>query len=61
MSDRDPRDEAREREAGQEVQVAREPPREPDPADVRPSVTPRIGAAVGAAAITAGAVWLVSR
>jgi branched-chain amino acid transport system permease protein len=61
MSDRDPREEAREREAGQEVQVAREPPREPEPADVRPSVTPRIGAAVGAAAITAGAVWLVSR
>jgi branched-chain amino acid transport system permease protein len=56
VSDRDPRDEAREREAGQ-VQA----PREPEPSDVRPGVTPRIGVAVGAAALTAGAVWLVSR
>jgi branched-chain amino acid transport system permease protein len=61
VSDRDPTEETRERDAREEVRVAREPPREPEPSAVRPEVSRRIGGAVGAAAVVAAALWLVGR
>jgi branched-chain amino acid transport system permease protein len=63
MTDRDPPGDtgARERDAGEEVRVAAEPPREPEPAEVRPGVSNRVISAVVAAAIAAGLLWLIGR
>jgi branched-chain amino acid transport system permease protein len=63
MSDREqPRGtEAREQDALEEVRVAREPPREPEPGAVRPGVSRRAVWAVAAAAVTAALLWLMGR
>ncbi|HEX2025118.1 MAG TPA: hypothetical protein VHH92_01850, partial [Actinomycetota bacterium] len=65
MSDRERRHErqieAREGDAGQEVRVGTEPPREPEPSAVRPGTSQRIPWAVGAGLLAAAAVWLASR
>jgi branched-chain amino acid transport system permease protein len=53
--------EPREQGAREEVRVAREPPREPEPSAVRPGVSRRIAWAVAAAAVAAAALWLVGR
>jgi branched-chain amino acid transport system permease protein len=65
MSDRDRRHEreieAREDDAAQEVRVGTEPPKEPEPSEVRPGATQRIAWAVGGAVLVAALLWLASR
>jgi branched-chain amino acid transport system permease protein len=63
MTDRDPPGDtgARERDAREEVRVAGEPPREPEPAEVRPGVSNRVLWAVAAGVLAAGLLWLLGR
>jgi branched-chain amino acid transport system permease protein len=65
MSDRDRRHEeqieARKGDAAEEVRVGTEPPREPEPSEVRPEAAQRIAWAVGAAVLAAAVLWLASR
>jgi branched-chain amino acid transport system permease protein len=62
MSDRDREGmEARERDAREEVRVAEEPPREPEPGAVRPVASRRAAWALAAAAATVVVLWIVGR
>jgi branched-chain amino acid transport system permease protein len=61
VSDRGPTDEGQEPDARDEVRVAREPPREPEPSTIRASFQERLPWAVGAAVVTAAVLWLVGR
>ena len=63
MTDRDPPGDtgAREADAGEEVRVASEPPREPEPAEVRPGVSNRVAWAVAAGGLAAALLWLIGR
>jgi branched-chain amino acid transport system permease protein len=63
MTDRDPPGDtgAREADAGEEVRVASEPPREPEPAEVRPGVSNRVAWAVAAGVLAAALLWLIGR
>jgi branched-chain amino acid transport system permease protein len=63
MTDREPPGDtgARETDAREEVRVAAEPPREPEPAEVRPGVSNRVLWAVAAGVLAAGLLWLIGR